>query len=564
MDLFTLIYSFLGGLGIFFYGMKTLSDGLAAMAGELIQKIINSLTTNRFLAVLVGIGVTCIVQSSSVTTVMVVGMVNAGLMKLTQAIGVIFGANIGTTITGWIISLQVSKFGLMFVGIGIFPTLFAPKESIKQIGRALFGVGLVFIGLDTMSASFDPLRESPDFLRIMAHFNKTGLVNILMNMALGCVLTMVVQSSSAMLGITMALAKAQLIQVHTAYALVLGENVGTTITAVLASIGGNIHAKRAARAHSIFNIVGVLFVLSIFPYYVELIDWFFADSTSSNNKNTGIDQSIEKHIAMAHSAFNITCTLLFLPFIHYYARFIEYLFPEPKEKQRSEFIFMGPNNADMVPATGIYQAKEELKKLKEIVNKMFSIFLENVMNKNHNGISVEHIKKIKHYEEITDRIQKEITVFTCKIMQHGLTAKQSHQCQVIVQLAHEMESIADYLERLIQLYPRFSKGWYQHSASGQPKAILYEKFHSFIQKNWNFYVFCTHKINHENQLGNNEITSGTSAELLKESEELRELYLQEVSKENYAPESLLIFSDFIMAIVHLKAHAWNISLALKY
>lgn len=559
MDIFTLIYSFFGGLGIFFYGMKTLSDGLQSVAGELIQKIINSLTTNRFLAVLVGMGVTCIVQSSSVTTVMVVGMVNAGLMKLTQAIGVIFGANIGTTITGWIISLEVSKFGLMFVGIGIFPTLFAPKEGVKEIGKAIFGIGLVFIGLDTMSASFVPLRESERFLSILQYFNKEGRIYTLMNVGIGCLLTMVVQSSSAMLGITMALAKAQLIQTPAALALVLGENVGTTITAVLASIGGNIHAKRAARAHSIFNIVGVFLVFCIFPYYVKFIEWFF--HTSDLTKV----ESIEKHVAFAHSTFNITCTLLFLPFIHQYSRFIEYVFKAPSAKELPSLKFMGPST-DMLPATGIYQAKEELKKLKEIISKMYSIVLEIVLDKTQKSAQ-EVLKKMKHYEEVSDRIQKEITVFTCQIMQHGLNAKQSHQCQILLQLADELETMADTLERVVALFFKFSPTW--HGTQNRPGSTkIQEKFLLFVQKIWNYYVIASYKIDHDVpmdvDLGKGKDAPAYSVELLKDSDELRELYLEEVSKQVYSPESMLVFSDLILALRHLRAHSLNMATALKY
>lgn len=560
MDIFKLIYSFFGGLGIFFYGMKSLSDGLQAVAGELIQKIINSLTTNRFLAVLVGMGVTSIVQSSSVTTVMVVGMVNAGLMKLTQAIGVIFGANIGTTITGWIISLNISKFGLMFVGLGIFPTLFAPKEAIKQIGKAIFGIGLVFIGLDTMSESFIPLRESEDFLKILQYFNKEGFSNTLMNVSIGCLLTMIVQSSSAMLGITMALAHAQLIQTPAALALVLGENVGTTITAILASIGGNIHAKRAARAHSIFNIVGVIIVLSIFPYYVNFI--------------TGMELGVEKHIALGHSIFNITCTLIFLPFIKQYARLIEFLFKDPIEKERVSLKFMGPNSSDMVGATGIYQAKEELKKLKEINSKMFTLFLNMITKEIQNPNNNELLAKAKHYEEITDRIQKEITVFTCQIMQQSLSAKQSHQCQILVQVADDLETIADYLERIIVLYIKVSPHLFKDPTSSSK---LQEKVHLFIQKIWNYYVLSSYSIDQDQNIeidgpDRKEMKENTqlfnlntySVEIINESEVLRELYLDEVTKGVYTPESMLIFSDFIMALKNLRGHCLSMANCLKY
>ncbi|MBT7766379.1 MAG: Na/Pi cotransporter family protein, partial [Bdellovibrionales bacterium] len=241
-----MIYTVLGGLGIFFYGMRGMSDAMQAYAGNTIRTIINSLTTHRVLAVLVGLGITTIVQSSSITTVMVVGLVNAGLMQLKQAVGVIFGANIGTTITGWIISIKVGKYGLLLIGAGIFPMLFAKSEKLKQLAKVIFSVGLIFFGLKIMSGAFKPLRTMPEFLDMISYFSAQNYSSYLASILVGCLLTLVVQSSSAMLGITIALASSGVIHFHTAAALVLGENIGTTITALLASVGGNIHAKRAS------------------------------------------------------------------------------------------------------------------------------------------------------------------------------------------------------------------------------------------------------------------------------------------------------------------------------
>src|SRR5690606_20683163 len=212
---------------------------------------------HRVYSIMVGMLVTMIVQSSSISTVMVVGFVNAGLMNLTQAIGIIFGANIGTTITGWIISIKIGKYGLLLVGAGVFPMMFARAGKWKTIGQVLFGIGLVFYGLDIMSNAFKPLRTMPEFLDAISFFSGQNYGAYIASIIMGCLLTVLVQSSSAMLGITMALATTGIIEFHTAAALVLGENVGTTITALLASVGGNINAKRAARAHALSNLCGV-------------------------------------------------------------------------------------------------------------------------------------------------------------------------------------------------------------------------------------------------------------------------------------------------------------------
>jgi len=213
------------------------------VAGDMIKNVVNSLTTHRVAAVMVGTLVTMIVQSSSVTTVMVVGFVNAGLMSLVQAIGVIFGANIGTTITGWIISIKVGKYGLLLIGMGIFPALFAKTNKWRQLGRIFFSVGMIFFGLQIMSGAFKPLRSMPEFLDSISYFSGQHYGAYIACVIVGCFLTMIIQSSSAMLGITIAMATSGVITYHTAAALVLGENIGTTVTALLASIGGNVNAR---------------------------------------------------------------------------------------------------------------------------------------------------------------------------------------------------------------------------------------------------------------------------------------------------------------------------------
>ena len=304
MDTFKIIYTVLGGLGIFFYGMKMMSDALQQAASDVITKVINSLTSNRILAVTVGMIVTMIVQSSSVTTVMVVGFVNAGLMKLPQAIGVIFGSNIGTTITGWIISVKVGKYGLLFIGLGIFPILFSKNHKFQNVGKVLFGIGMIFLGLTLMSGAFKPLRDNQEFLNMISYFSGHSYMNYFASIVTGCLLTVIIQSSSAMLGITIALATTGVIQFHTAAALVLGENIGTTITALLASVGTNTNAKRAARAHAFFNVFGVMLIFTILPWYVDFIDYIIPHEANAVDGEGNLP-NIAAHIAASHTIFNI-------------------------------------------------------------------------------------------------------------------------------------------------------------------------------------------------------------------------------------------------------------------
>lgn len=247
----------LGGLGVFLLGMKYMSEGLQAVSGERLRKIITVATDNRIMGMLVGLTVTSIIQSSSVTTVMVVGLVNSAMMTLTQAIGVIFGANIGTTATAWILTLNISKYGLPLLGFAAFFFLFSKNERVRYTGMTLMGIGMVFFGLELMTDGFKPLRTLPDFVRWFHSFEATSYPGVMKCVAVGCILTMIVQSSSATVGITMGLASTGMINFETAGSLVLGENIGTTITAWLASLGANTNAKRAAYAHICFNTLGV-------------------------------------------------------------------------------------------------------------------------------------------------------------------------------------------------------------------------------------------------------------------------------------------------------------------
>jgi len=267
-----IIFQVCGGLGIFLLGMKNMSEGMQAVAGERLRKMIGAITNNRLMASGVGTLVTCVIQSSSVTTVMVVGMVNASIMTLTQAIGVILGANIGTTITGWILVVKVGKYGLPLLGIATFFYLFSKKDTIRFIAMFLVGLGMVFFGLQLMKNGFAPIKDLPGFEAWFHKFQPDNYLGVLKCVMVGAVLTAIVQSSSATLGITMALALTGAINFHTAAALILGENIGTTITALLASLGAFTNAKRAAYAHVIFNVIGVFWITLLFVPYTNLID----------------------------------------------------------------------------------------------------------------------------------------------------------------------------------------------------------------------------------------------------------------------------------------------------
>lgn len=547
MDTFKTIYTLIGGLGIFFYGMTTMSGTLQTMANDLIKKIISSLTSNRFVAVFMGVLITMLIQSSSVTTVMVVGLVNAGLMTLSQAVGVILGANVGTTITGWIISIKVGKYGLLLIGLGIFPALFAKTEKWKNIGKVVFGIGMIFLGLETMSAAFKPLRSSAEFLEFVSYFSGDDRLSYFASIGMGCLLTMVIQSSSAMLGITMTLASTGIIGFNTAVALVLGENIGTTITALLASVGGNVSAKRTARAHALFNISGVLIIFSILPYYIEFVDWLIPGDANLMNSD-GERVNVAVHIASSHSIFNVTSTLIFIPFINYLTKLVVWLTPEKKsEKKSSKLIHLG-SSSDILPATALTMAHEEIKKLRDIVEKMFKLSREYLKSGEY---STKTLNKIRDYEIVADNIQKEITVFTCQMIERPLSAQQSQEAQFMVRVADELESISDYLERLCTYRLNFKNEF-------KPKGEVKEEFFDLIEQVWKYYRKITADLE---TLAEHDSVNGfkKSEEIKSQVDEVHKSYIDRIKQGKLGALSALTYSEMVTSLGKIRGHVLNLS-----
>lgn len=549
MEVFKIIYTVLGGLGVFFYGMKSMSEALQSVAGDMIKTIISTLTKNRISALVVGIVVTMLVQSSSVTTVMVVGFVNAGLMQLHQAIGIIFGANIGTTITGWIISIKVGKYGLLFIGIGIFPLLFGKTNNLRQLGRIIFGIGMIFFGLDLMSGAFKPLRNMPEFLNAIAYFSDQNYGAYLASIAVGCLLTVIVQSSSAMLGITMALAMSGVIQFHTAAALVLGENIGTTITALLASVGGNIEAKRTARAHAIFNLLGVFVIFCIFPYYVDFIDWLIpGDPNFVNDK--GEYSKIAVHIASGHTVFNVSAALIFLPFLRTLAALVTKITPDKGPKEQHHLVMLGdPSN--IVPATALSQARVEANKMKDIVDRTFML-TEKLLRGEVDKTKVnETISKIHSYEQACDNIQKEITLFVLKLLERPLSAKETEDALSLTKVADEFESISDYLANVANYSKRMPIEVLLDEEAGADFFNLFEDIRDY-------YYGIGHAFLEYESIDMDQMYR-RSEELRKEANVIRGRHLERVGEGRYEPMTALTYSDLIVSLRKIRSHSQNLA-----
>jgi phosphate:Na+ symporter len=549
---FKMGYTAVGGLGVFILGMKYLSDSLQMLSGGLIRKAISSVTTNRFLAVLVGLFVTTFVQSSSITTVMVVGLTNAGLMHLTQAIGVILGANIGTTITGWILAVKVGKYGLLLIALGIFPMLFSKNDRISASSKVLVALGLIFFGLEIMSGAFKPLRSDEGFMNLMLTLDARTLLSILGCVAIGCLMTMVIQSSSAMLGITIALASTGAIPLYTAIALVMGENIGTTITAQFAAIGGSIASRRAAMAHSVFNLLGVVIIIAIFSPYVSMIERF-VPGLSGFVDGDGNRPYIAAHIAMAHTFFNVTATLVMLPFLNHLARLVIRMVPEKEGAVKGAFKYIGAPGTIPV-AMGISMVFEELKRMQRRVHKALR-HAGSFLQRDLKGRD-RFYRKVTSLEDETDVIQHEITTFTVTLMQAGNASnEQSDRAYSYIRAADELESIADYAASLCSYMKRLDKYELDFSADGW-KDLL--NFHHEV-----FALFtrvC--------KAFNNEDTSSTrtiydEANRLNDlADAIRKSHLERMKAGSCGALPALTFSDMAVALRRIKNHTVNLHEAL--
>jgi len=438
-----LVYGLVGGLGLFLFGMRMMSDGLQKSAGNSLKKILEKLTTNRFIGTFVGLGITAIIQSSSATTVMVVGFVNAGLMNITQSLSIVLGANIGTTVTAQLIAFKIAKLSLPAIGIGVFLRLFTKKKKYNYYGEVLIGFGLLFLGLATMKDGFAPLRSSEEFRNAFILFSSTPLLAV----AAGAILTMIVQSSSATIGITIALASTGLIDFYGASALVLGENIGTTLTANIAAIGTSSAARRAALGHMIFNVIGVAYMLILLKPFVGFIDSITPGDANMINA-AGQNPYIARHIANLHTMFNIINTIVFLPILGTLASICTWIIKEDDEEQEQRLKFIDDRLID-TPELAVTQAQKEVQRMSDIALDMLKMSKKAFFQRDH-----KLIDKIYKKEDIVDLLEKDITDFLVKLFQKSVSEKNSEVINNIFHVLHDIEKIADHAENIAKFTER--------------------------------------------------------------------------------------------------------------
>lgn len=452
MDLFLHILTVIGSLALFLYGMKIMSDGIQKAAGERLHSIVNFMTGNRFVGVVTGFSITAVIQSSSATTVMVVSFVSAGVLTLTQSIGVIMGANIGTTVTGWIIAIfgfkmKIHELALPLIGIGL-PLMFYKKLKKRDWGEAIIGFGILFIGLNFLKTTMQEIGLGAEDFSFITNFSNLGYFYILICVAIGTFITIMVQSSSAAMAVTLTMAATGLIDFPTAAAIILGENIGTTITAQLAAIGTNVNARRAAWVHTLFNIFGVIWVSIFFIPFLQIVDNIIPGDMFNPASGVLTKEMVSPHLAAFHTLFNITNTFIFIWFTPLLAKLVSFIVKSKKDNEAYHLKYISTAIQD-TPEINILNAKKELLKMANITDQMFTKFLnifENPDKKMGNEVS-ELIKM----EETTDEMQMEISHFLVDCAKENLNETSANNVNAMIRIVHELESIGDSCVNLIIL-----------------------------------------------------------------------------------------------------------------
>ena len=514
-------YDFLkliGSLGLFLYGMKIMSEGLQKVAGDRLRSILTAMTTNRVTGVLTGVLITALIQSSSATTVMVVSFVNAGLLTLAESISVIMGANIGTTVTAWIISIfgfkvDMAAFALPLLAIAL-PLIFSGKSNRKSIGEFIFGFSFLFMGLSYLKANAPDLNANPEMLAFVQNYTDMGFFSILLFLFIGTILTMIVQASAATMAITLIMCANGWISLELGAALVLGENIGTTITANLAALTANTQAKRAALAHFVFNVFGVIWVLIIFHPFMQLVNWVVDTFFQTNNPEVAISYKLSAF----HSIFNICNVCLLIWGVKLIERTVCALIhpKEEDEEPRLRFITGGMlSTAEL----SILQARKEIHLFAERTHRMFGM-VQDLMHTEKDDDFNKLFSRVEKYENISDNMELEIANYLNQVSEGRLSSESKLQIRAMLREVTEIESIGDSCYNLARTINRkrqtnqdFTEKQYEHihfmmkltdDALAQMIVVVEKPEHQSIDINKSFNI--ENEINnYRNQLKNQNI-----------------------------------------------------------
>ena len=427
-----IIFHFLGGLGLFLYSIKTMGDGLQQAAGDRLRFYIDKYTSNPFLGVLVGIVVTALIQSSTGVTVITVGLVSASLLTLRQAIGIIMGANIGTTVTSFIIGFKLGEYALPLIFLGTMFLFFTKNRTANNIGRILFGVGGIFYALNLISAGMSPLKDLPQFKEYMVTLGQNPILGVVA----GAVITVLIQASSATIGILQGLYAGGFLDLKGALPVLFGDNIGTTLTVIIAAAGANISAKRVAATHVTFNVLGTILCLILLGPFTSMIEYFQAL----------LHLSPEMTIAFSHGAFNVSNTIVQFPFIGALAYFVTKLIPGEDEVVKYEPLYLDEQLIKQAPSIALGNAKKELLHLGNYAVKAFDLSYDYIINSNEKVAEKGH-----KTEEAINTIDEKLTRYLISLSSEALSQKESEVLTNILDSSRDLERIGDHAEALINL-----------------------------------------------------------------------------------------------------------------
>jgi phosphate:Na+ symporter len=555
-------YDFLtmvGSLGMFLYGMKMMSESLQRVAGQKMRSILSAMTSNSFFGVLTGFFVTTVVQSSSATTVMVVGFVNAGLITLKESIGVIMGANIGTTVTGWIITIfgfkmQISDYSLPMIAIGI-PLIFSKVVTRRSWGEFLVGFALLFLGLDFLKGSVPNINENPEILSFVQGFMGYGFGSTLIFLALGSLLTIVIQSSSATMALTFVMVNQGWISFEMAAAMVLGENIGTTITANIAASVGNLSAKRAARVHLLFNVLGIVWMLAIFNTFTGVIDQIVTDQGGVSPSDS--PAAIPTALALFHTSFNIINVLIFIWFTPLLQKIVIRMIPQrdkdSEEDFRLKFITTGMLST---PELSLLQAKKEVQFFSKHTIKMYGFFRKLLYEKSDKKFNKLYTK-IQKYENICDNVEVEITNYLSQVSQYKMSDSGQRRMRSMLKLVGDLESVGDCNYNLARTVNRMRENQISFNDEAMDKLeLMFNLVEQTLEEM-------------RNNLDKDEATVTLSKAVQLEKQvnnyrsQLKAEHLDNLSKSVYSNEAGILFNDLFSECEKLADYAINVSEALE-
>lgn len=549
MNIVNLSLELIGSLGLLLYGMKLMSDGIQKSAGDSLHRILNYMTGNRFLAALTGLGITAIIQSSGATTVMTVSFVNAGMLTLKQAIGVIFGANIGTTVTAWIVSLfgfnfKLSAIAVPLFGFGFFLT-FIKKLKKEGLGEAIMGFALLFMGLELLAKAMPNL--TPEQIYYLNYFSDKGVLGLFVGVAIGMVFTMLIHSSSASTAIILTMSYNGMLSWEFAASMVLGGNIGSTFDAVLAAIGTKLNARRAAAVHVLFNCIGTIIAMIFFKPFLRFVDFLIPGDVTP--------QTITNHLAMLHTVFNASCTLLFLPFVNQLARFVEFIIKPSANEPPSTYVLnvqevSFKDNAE----SHIFMAEREILDLSTIIQKMFISLLELLKNPSTENLE-ETMEFMSQSEDYVDQMQEELTRYLVKVSRLPLSEKSQNNVRQMIQIVDDLESITDDIFSASLLLDRSARKKIKYEANEM------ERLEPYLEVVDNFIKFVHTHLN--KPLSKSELQT---AHAMEDQIDLFRKQLKKLARkrleEGADVKAELSYIDLVRSIEKMGDHAFSISEAL--